>query len=297
MTSAGVSPKIRTTQLKLVLVIATISVSAGCGPRPKEPLPICPGAVSIDQSLHSLRLHNRSATPLKANGQCRLVYHDEKGKLQKENFPIKLWVSPPHDVYMQGDVAFDPKAIILGANKTEFWLTIRPDRISTYWWGKWAEQSRLANLPLSPRILLEALGVVDIQPAANYSLQNRGPYDILTQTDDNKSPVKKIYAHTCDYLVRKIEYCGEDGCIVAVAELENYHKIAEGFSVPRLITVTSPTDHQKNAALNSVRIELRSPKPTELGDRQRKLIFSRPRAHGFQHEFVIIDGKPVELQR
>jgi len=198
---------------------------------------------------------------------------------------------------MQGDVAFDPKAIVLGANQTEFWLAIRPDRISTYWWGKWADQSLLANLPLSPTILLEAIGVADIQPEANYSLQNRGPFDILTRTGRDARPVKKIYAHTCDYRVRKIEYFGPDNRVAAVAELENYEKVAEGFSVPTLITVTSPADADKNASLRSVKIELRSLKPIELGDRKRRLIFRRPEPRGFKHEFIIIDGKPVELKR
>ena len=69
---------------------------------------------------------------------------------------------PPVEIYMQGDVAFDPKGIVLGSNEEEFWLAVRLKEVSGYWWGRWSEESRPEKLMISPRLVLEALGVAAV---------------------------------------------------------------------------------------------------------------------------------------
>src|SRR4030042_229361 len=150
----------------LFFVPVVLIVGGGAGQMPKS-VRICPGKESVTESLSLLRVQLESAVPLKADGQCLLQYHDENGRPKKENFPVKLFVNPPAEIYLQGDVAFDPKGIILGSNKEEFWLAIRPKEISTYWWGRWAEQDGFNKLVISPKTLLEAFGVVEFADEEN----------------------------------------------------------------------------------------------------------------------------------
>ena len=104
--------------------VAAILIFSGCAAQIQKPVRVCPGKESIAESLSSLRLRLENAVPLKANGQCLLQYYAEDRKPKKENFPVKLWVNPPVEIYMQGDVAFDPKGIVLGSNEDEFWLAV-----------------------------------------------------------------------------------------------------------------------------------------------------------------------------
>jgi len=276
----------------LATIVTGIIIVAGCAPKIETPTRICQGKKHLFDSIAALRLCAPAAPSLKANGQCLLQYYNQ-GKKHKENFPVKLWVNPPVEMYLQGDVAFNPKGIVLGSNESEFWLAIKPKEISSYWWGKWAEQDRFGKLPVSPKILLEALGVAAIETDEDWSLSNEGLYDVLTKRSQDGKVIKKIYIYCCDYLVRKIEYFDSDGRVGAVAELSNYRKVCEEFSVPMIIRITRSTG---NSNKDSVRITLRSVKPMEFSRKQREVIFNRPEPRGFEHAFVIIDGKPIELR-
>jgi len=121
-------------------IILHAVILGGCAPQIQKPVRLCPGAESAIDSLSLLRLRSENTVPLKANGQCLLQYYDEDKKYKEENFPVKLWVNPPAEIYMQGDVAFDAKGVVLGSNEDEFWLSMKP-KASTYVWGQWSDES------------------------------------------------------------------------------------------------------------------------------------------------------------
>src|SRR4030042_3023485 len=118
--------------------VPVMLIVGGCAGQMPKSVRICPGKESVTESLSLLRVQLESAVPLKEDGQCLLQYTEEKGRTKKENFPVKLWVNPPAEIYMQGDVALDPKGIILGSNKEEFWLAVRLKEVSGYWYGRWS---------------------------------------------------------------------------------------------------------------------------------------------------------------
>ncbi|MCJ7729129.1 MAG: hypothetical protein MUO27_04525, partial [Sedimentisphaerales bacterium] len=111
---------------------AALLFVAGCQPPQQKKASVCPGKSAAADALSALSSQARKAVPLKATGQCLLEYYVE-GKKHRENFPIKLWVNPPVEVYLQGEVAFDPRGLVLGSNESEFWLAVKPDEISSYW--------------------------------------------------------------------------------------------------------------------------------------------------------------------
>ena len=298
--------------MRLFLIAAAeMLILGGCAAQIQKPVRVCPGKESIAESLFLLRVQSENAVPLKANGQCFLQYYAEDRKPKKENFPVKLWVNPvrnprqqgadvrrltsngvnpPVEIYMQGDVAFDPKGIVLGSNEEEFWLAVRLKEVSCYWWGRWSERDYPEKLMISPKLVLEALGAAAAGDEEGWSLSKEGAFDVLTkQEGDIKT--KKIYINNCDYLVRKIEYFDVNGQAAAVAELDKYKEISKNFFVPSIVKIVSRTDGNEE---DSVQITLSSVKPANFTDKQRKRLFIRPQEQGVKHIYKIVDGNIIE---
>jgi hypothetical protein len=114
---------------------------------------------------------------------------------------------------------------------------------------------------MSPRVVLEAVGILNLPGAepdpALWKLENKGPYDILTQRDESGRPARRLHVYACDYTVHEIEYFDRQGKVVAVAQLSGYEPVEKGFSVPTQINVVSTRpDGRKDSVvmeLSSVR--------------------------------------------
>jgi hypothetical protein len=274
-------------------ITAVILLLAGCEAKIRKPTQICPGKNSVAEALAALRSQSKHVVPLKANGQCRLEYQVEgKKKLQRESFDVKLLVSPPSEIYLQGDKGIVSKAIILGSNKQEFWLAIRPKEISSYWWGYWSEQDSSEGLIINPKTLLESFGIGDIESTQDWSLSNEGPYDVIAKKQDDMV-VKKIYVYSCDYRVRRIEFFNKDGVSVADVELDRYEDVSDGFSVPSLIKVTAYDEESGEVSL-SITLNLKSIKPTTIKEAQRNFFFKLPPQQGFKNVYMNVDGKWIK---
>jgi hypothetical protein len=253
--------------LRKVCVFAGVGVVflCGCGPQAEEPLRFCPGAGSATEAVQRLHLRSGKAVSLRGYGQCRLEYY-AGDKLCKENFSVKLWFSPPCNIRLQGDVAFDPRGVELGSNEQEFWLAIRPKEISTYWWGRWSEQR-------------------------GYEA-GEGPFDVLARYAENGTLMKKVYVYNCEYRVRKIEYFGQDGQVAASCKLSRYKAVEDEFFVPRVIEVTA---RRKDGKDDLVRISLESVRAEDLGEKRERLYGRRP-PRGFSRVVRIVEGRFVEQE-
>lgn len=261
----------------------------GCAYESKEILWICPGKKSVTESLSTLKSYSQENVSFKANGRCRLRYFDEeKSKSRSENFSVKLRVNPPINIYLQGDAPFVNKAVVLGSNEDEFWLSIRPKEISAYWWGKWSEQDNSSGMLINPKILLEAIGIFEIDEEEKWSLTNKGPFDILTKQEEGLI-TKKIYIYSCDYRVRKVEYFDPNGNVTARIKMSKYKKVSENCLIPSYIEiVTDSLDNTEEK--DSITLNLRSIKQTVIND----IIFKRRSARGFKHVYQVVDGKWIE---
>jgi len=275
----------------IFLLLMPVLIFGGCGGELKVPQRVCEGKKNVAESVYSLELHSLSS--FRANGQCHLRY-DTKGKTHNENFPVRIFVNPPDQIYLQGDVAFDPKGIILGSNEDEFWLAIKPKEISSYWWGRWAEQTGFNKLVISPKTLLEAFGVVEIAEQENWSLVREGIFDILTKRNKQGGVVKKIYIYNCDYRVRKIEYLNKTGENVIVTEMGDYKEVNDGFCMPQVIKITTAGRDNKR---NSVKITLGSIKETKFIEEKHSFIFNRPeKVQGYKNVYRIIGDNLIRQQ-
>ena len=273
-------------RISIHLAIAVL-VFSGCAQQMSPPKRICPGSQSVVESLDSLRSRSKSIVPLKANGRCHLRYFIDN-KEHDENFPVKIWFNPPNQIYLQCDVAFDPKGIVLGSNEDEFWLSIRLKEIDSYWWGKWEELGDFAKI--RPGVLFEALGVAKLSDEGNLFLTNENGFDVITEYKRDII-TKKIYINSCDNLVSKIEYFDLHGQAAITIELGEYKKGSAGFDVPRVIKIIS---RNENGSENSFRIKLRSVKPIEFTKSREKLFFSRAGQQGFKHIYKVVEGDIIE---
>jgi hypothetical protein len=263
----------------------------GCAAEMKKPIRLCPGKKSAAEALALLGQQAESIVPMKAAGQCLFQYYDENKKLKKENFPLKLWANPPSEIYLQGDLAFDPKGIVLGSNEDEFWLAMKPKEISSYCWGRWSTGPCLDNMMIGPQILLEALGIVRVGPQENWLLLNEEGFDVLVNRQGTTES-RRIYIDNCDYMVRRIEYF-DAGQPAAVAELAEYKEVIKGFFVPSVIKIVNLSEDNNEDAV-SISLSLKSIKPASFTDRQRKRLFTRPQPRGFKYIYKIVESDMIE---
>jgi len=264
-----------------ICVLAAAQFCGGCVSQRQAVVKICPGAESAEQLLSSLNLHSQRLVPFRANGRCLWKQSIAGKSNHKESFSVKLWVSPPGRLRLQGDIAFDPKGLVLGANEQEYWLAIRPKQISGYWWGQWSQINDANKLKISPKVLLETFGIVDIDVKKDWYLSKEAGFDILTKINGGIE-AKKIYALSCTGRVGKIEYFGPDGQIIIAAETDRYREVIEDFFVPASIRIISRIEDKSE---DSFVITLTDIRPAEFNAKQQDKLFSRPDIRGFEHIF------------
>lgn len=268
-------------------------ILAGCTPTLITPTDVCPGKKSVNEALAALRANSQNMVPFRADGQCYLEYYAEgKDEPSSENLIVQqLWVEPPVNFYLQGDKHLIPRALVLGSNEREFWLAIRPKEISLYVWGQWSEQESSEGPTINPRTLLEALGIGDIDTSEDWSLSNKGAYDILTKRQRG-AITKKIHIFCCDYRVRKIEFFDSQGQVAAVAELDKYEDVSEGFHVPALIKVTTYNESARDKPFIFT-LQLQRLRLAELNEPRRKFLFTRKPPDGFKNVGRIVNGQLI----
>ena len=253
----------------------------GCVIEPPKPPEFIPGKESVTEALSVLKARSQNAVSLLARGRCVFEYYDpENKKRKKEKLEVTVLMKPPVELYLQGDVTLVPKAIILGSNEREFWLLMRPKEISTYWWGTWSGQNSAEGLMINPRTLFEALGFLETGADENWSLSNKAAFDVLIQRNRGVV-IKKIRISRRDYLISEIEYYDSKGQALALAELEDYKEISEGFFVPASIKIIA-YDQDNSAEPLGITLNLKTIKPKEFTERHQK-VFERPPPQGFDH--------------
>jgi len=260
-------------------------------------LAICPGQATVTEALQTLALRAQRAVPVWANGNAVLTLHTpDRKKPERHALDLVIRFDPPTRLYVQGNVTAVPRAVILGSNDEEFWLALRPKEISSYYIGRWQEVRDFEGLVMSPRVVLEAIGIV-VQPgaeleAASWTLENKGAYDILTRRDAAGRPVKRLHVYACDYSVHKIEYFEARGRVVAVAQLGEYEPLVEGFQVPTRIEITSTRpDRRKDSVVMDISSASVRTKP--FSEKQRQGLFHPPEADKFENIYRYEDGQWV----
>ncbi len=283
------------------VLLFLLALLGGCVSQPQRPkLQVCPGKATVDEALQTLTARAGNAVPVWAHGRAVLTYHaPDRKKPERHSLDVVLRFDPPACLYLQGGPTGAPKAVIVGSNEEEFWLAMKPKEISSYYIGRWQDVRDFEGLVMSPRIVLESIGILSVPGTepnpALWKLENKGPYDILTQRDQSGRPVRRLHVYACDYSVRKIEYFDRRGKVAAVAQLDDYKPVGEkppmgSFQVPARIEVVST---RPDGRKDSVTMEIGSPSTKPFTEKQRQQIFSPPAANNFEHVYHYEDGQWV----
>lgn len=262
-------------------IVAVILFVSGCG----SPLQsrTCPGKASLYDSITELNNKTQKICSFKVTGRCRLQFY-ESGKLTDESFDVKLWCSPPSYLYLQGDIAFNPRGIITGCNDEEFWFLIKP-HFNSYWFGS-RSAGQNNGMMINPQNLLNVLIPEKIEDVEDWNLSQENGLDVLTSSG------RKIHIDRCDYNIRGIEYVGQNGSLVTI-ELDNYIDVSNNFSIPAIIemTIGDPDDMANSVTF---KLNIKTVRSTVISQKQRSKMFSRPRPDGFDHVYEIINGRAKE---
>ena len=278
----------------LLIALAAFLIVTGCTPDMKVKMPTrtCPGKEAPAYALQTLNSKVLDVSAVKGHGQCLLKYQAD-GKTEKLNFPIKLWAQPSDSFYLQGDIAFDPRALVVGSNNKEFWLSVKPKEISGYWWGRWADGNRTEDLLISPKMLLEVLGIspIDYHATQRWILENEGVFDILTQIDGSARLRQKIYVYCCDYTIRKVEYFDVNEELAAVVKMDKFKEFSTDLTAPTRINIITSREAEPFV---EIYIRLSVLEPIELNEKQQQRLFVRPPTRRFNNIYRIINGRAVE---
>ncbi len=282
---------IRVIFITLLLMVVSF---AGCAPPPVKPKKICPGKQSAAEALQTLSSQAEQIKSFKANGQCFARFYDDDGKRKKEEFTIKLWLNPESEIRLFGDIAFNARGLDIGSNEDEFWVGAKPKEIgSSFYWGSWNEQKEKTLLMLGPKLLLEALGIVDYSEQQDWSFSNEKGFDVITKQDGEKA-VKKVYISTCDYRTAKIEYFDDENKTAAALELAKYKVFFDDVVIPKEIKITIAGTEGKD---DNFRIVVKKLQPFEFTEDKRTVFFSRPeQPKGFKNIYKIVNGELIEQQ-
>jgi hypothetical protein len=168
--------------------------------------------------------------------------------------------------------------------------------MSRYYEGRWHEVRDFDGLMLSPRIVLEAFGLLalgDSGQTDRWSLSNEGPFDILTRTDETGHATKRLYVYACDYRVHKIEYLDETETVIGEARLIDHEPVTESFAIPTRVEATLT---QPNGLQDRMEIDLNPPKVKEFNERQRAFMFTPQGKERAEQVFRYRDGRWVRQQ-
>lgn len=254
----------------------------------------CPGKTNLSEALETLNNASSNIQPFIAYGKGRVKFYDEEKK-KDEDEPIsavKIWFDPPDKFRFWGDVVFNNRGLDVGSNETEFWFTAMPKELGNmYIWGLWSQQKDSDDLLLSPRIMRQAFGYIDLEKDKVYSLVPGKYQDILVQRDMQGFVTKKVYIDNCDYNVLKVEYYGIDQEIFAVLELYEHHNIDDKMILPMKLKIIKP---DSNGNSDTISITLKSIKPQ---DKIKDAIFKRPQIKRFKNIYKLENGKAIDQSK
>lgn len=277
-------------RLFTVVIFLLLMLSSGCSVSPDRPLS-CPPGENIHQVIRKWNENSSSRVSLRAYGRCHIEFETEEESFD-ENFSVKLWATQPDNIYIQGDIFFNPRGIIFGADGGRFWFAIKPE-VDTFVSGT------LPAIP-SPRLpalqmttLADCLFINKIRNAESWILEKNEKYDILCKLSNENNPLKKIYINRCDHLPGKIEYYDNTGKTSLVVKTGYYKQLETGEYFPGSISVEYPgVDKNKNL----IELEFKTIKKDEFTDAQRKALFSPPDTGGYENVYRLIGNELEKLK-
>ena len=217
-----------------------------------------------------------------------LTYHvPDKRTAERYNLLLEVRFNPPAEIYVQGSVSTNARAVIMGSNREQFWLALSPEEISSYYLGRMEEVRDFEGqvIGMSPQVVLEAFGIV-AEPngesdAAPGRCRTRDPttFSPAGTRPGGRSNVCTSTRATTAYTRSSTSTAGARS--IAVAQLGDYEPVGGG--VPRADPDADRLHGPRRAeGLHGDRAQ--GPRTTtEFNERQRETFFTPPDADKFDN--------------
>lgn len=262
-----------------VIGFSLLMLLAGCSVTPRRPFS-CPSGENIHKVINEWNKNSSSRVSLRAYGRCHIDFETEEESYD-ENFSIKLWATQPDNIYIQGDIFFNPKGIIFGTDSKRFWFAIKPE-VDTFVSGTFPVIPSSSLPALQMTTLADCLFINKIRETESWVLEKNEKYDILCKLDDNNKPLKKIYINRCDHLPGKIKYYKASGKAAIIVKISHYKQLQTGGYFPGKISIEYlGMDNNKNL----IELKFKTIKKDEFTEAQKMVLFNPPDASGFENVY------------
>jgi hypothetical protein len=244
-----------------------IFLIGGCGGQKRN----CPPLKTTKEVSAVLKGYSAGIKPLKASGNCKISYTNEKGETFAQGFPVRIWYLNNQKYCLYGDVMFDAKGMSFAVTGGEYWIYAK--QFGVYTTGKIDETGD--DYLYGPAVFLDFLQPFSVRCKKVYTAEAEDEFDILMCRDDKICGTKKIYMDRCNRKVRKIEYLNCPGNLILAVEADEYKKVTgvKGLSFPRKLSYKYFKGGQ---CTDQRQIKLDSVKLWEAEPNQVKALFTPP---------------------
>lgn len=239
----------------MALILGVLLCLAGCYPQMSNPSSQPSEQASAAEALALLQAQADKVMSLKIYAQCRMGLPNEDGVLKEQPpFDVRIYLDPPYNVYMDGIVGMGASGKVeMGSNAEFFWMGIKLE-MDEFWWGRWDKTSNHEDMQVSPKAMMEALGVLQLGDPASWSLSKQQDLDVLTQVGPTGQIIRQIKMKPGESVPQRIEYYNRQGEISLVVELAQYATLPNGFKVPQEIGISA---FQADQCSHYVRLSVR----------------------------------------
>jgi hypothetical protein len=253
----------RTTSFCVLYSIFCVLFIAGCAQQKRS----CPALADAQEAQKILTDYSAKVKPLRATGNCRLDYFNEKGEKNSQEFPIRFWYIDSGKLCIYGDVMFNPRGVCFAVSDGFYWVYARP--MNFYEAGQ--VNSASGNILSNPALLVDFLRA-EKSECEKIAFSKNG---IVCQDGQ-----KKIYIDTCIGAANKIIYVGQNAKPLLVIDTAKYEKVKDGdFLFPCNLSYEY---YDKKNCKNLMEIKLDSVKLWQPEQQQIKALFTPPVENEFK---------------
>jgi len=222
----------------LALVVLCV-LAGGCAPGPKKDVPRVRQTATKAELLGILQRNKEELQSIKARIKVRVRTPETRGvQYLEEGF---IAIGKPEKIRLRAEKLLAARIEIVSDGKT-FWIYLKAPGEKRLYTGLVDESPETASLPLSPKVLIEAMGFSEF-PIGEDELYVEDLYDeyviVILRRGGEPGVAKKVHISAYDLNISRIDYFEPDGKIFAEVFLKDYYSEG-GFDLPHEIEARWP---------------------------------------------------------
>jgi len=253
----------RSVAARVLLLILIGALFCGCAAKPeKKRPPAVRTELTKRELLNLLENNNKELRSLKSKIKVKVRTPVTRGDQYLEEGFLRIEKPQKLRLLAKKPLAAKLEIVINGAT---FWVHLKVFGDEELYTGKVDEPVRESDVPISPAMLIEAMGLSEVIITGEERCRLEDYYEeyvIAVHRKRDRQLVKKIYISAYDLTISRIDYFSPDGKIFAVVSLRDYTREGE-FSIPATVEARWPFN-QSFLRIRLKRIEVNEQLPEKL---------------------------------